>query len=154
MFLNDWEPDRWASFVEEYDVTRGSMVPTMWREVLDLDLERYDLSSLNNVLCIGEKVDPETRARIREEICENVVNAYASTEVDVSLLENEEFTEERLGSVGKPSGGTRVRIIEESGAPEDTLPAGEVGEIIVKGSDRPVWAWRRDEVVEQEFTDG
>lgn len=154
VFLGDWEPERWARFVEEYGVTHGSMVPSMWREVLDLNLDVYDLSTLENVLCIGEKVEPTTLGRIREEICEDVTNAYASTEVDVSLLESDEFTEDRLASVGKPSGGTRVRIIEENADPDDTLPADEVGEIIVKGPDRPVWAWQGSKVVDEEFTDG
>jgi len=154
VLLKDWEATRWLSFVEEYSVTHGSMVPTMWREVLQHDVDSYDLSSLKGVLCLGEKVEPQTLRRIRSQVCENVMNAYASTEVDVSILENEEFTEDRLGSVGKPSGGTRVRIIEEDQAPDATVPTGEIGEVIVKASDRPVWAWHRSEVVEEEFTDG
>ncbi|GGM62970.1 acyl-CoA synthetase (AMP-forming)/AMP-acid ligase II [Halarchaeum rubridurum] len=154
VLLTDWGPERWLAAVERHGVTHASMVPTMWREVLNTDVDAYDVDTLETVLCLGEKVEPETLRRIRSTVCESVVNAYASTEVDVSMLENEEFTEDRLGSVGKPSGGTRVRVVEEGGAPDATVPVGDVGEVIVHAPDRPVWAWQRSEVLDEEFTDG
>ena len=154
VFLPDWTPTAWAEAVEAFDVTRAGMVPTMWRSILDLDLSRYDLSTLETATFVGEKMDRTTLNRLREQVCENVVNAYSSTEFTISTNTVEEMEGERIESVGKPADGTRVRIVEPGGEPEDTVPRGETGEILVKGADCPVWAWGRSDLLDEEFTDG
>jgi len=154
VFMPDWNPAEWVDAVEEYGATTAGMVPTMWRAVLDLDLDDRDLSSLESVSFVGEKMDRTTLNRLREEVCENVVNHYASTELIVSRITVDEMEGKRLESVGKPFDGTRVRIVEPGGTPADTVPRGETGEVLVKGADCPVWAWGRSDKLAEEFTDG
>lgn len=154
IYLPDWDPKRWAVKVEEYEITHAGMVPTMWRAVLDLDLSEYDFSSLERITFVGEKMDRATLDRLRAEVCENVVNAYSSTELTIALNTAEEMSGERIESVGKPSGGTRVRIVEPDGDPNDVLPPGEPGEIIVKGADAPVWAWGDTATATSAFRNG
>ena len=152
--LDDWDPEAWAETVEEYGATKAGMVPTMWRAVLDLDLDEYDLSSLREISFVGEKMSRTTLNRLREEVCANVSNNYASTELMVSTMPVEEMEGDRIDSVGKPWHGTRVRIIEPDGDPSDRRAANEVGEIIIKAADSPVWAWGNTEKAHEEFTDG
>lgn len=154
VYLPDWDPARWAEMVEEYEATGSGMVPTMWRAVLNLDLEEYDFSSLEHVGFVGEQMDQATLETLREEICPNVVNQYSSTEVHVSRITAEEMEGDRLESVGRPLDGVRVRIIEPGGAPDDLRPTGESGEVIVKTADCPVWAWGQSEKANETFRDG
>ena len=154
VFMPDWEPTAWVDAVETYDATRAGMVPTMWRAILDLDLDERDLSSLESISFVGEKMDRTTLTRLRDRICENVVNHYASTELIISRIKVEEMDGKRLESVGKPFDGTRVRIVEPGGGPTDAVERGETGEILVKGADCPVWAWGRTDKLDEEFTDG
>ena len=155
IFVEKWDPKVWAERVQEHGATMAGMVPTMWREVLDMeDLDDYDLSSLESITFTGEKISVERLRRLRSEICQNVKNAYASTELNVATMGAAEMTDERIESVGKPDGGTRVRIVDPGGDPDDTLDPNEVGEIIVKGPDCPVWVWKDTETTKAEFTDG
>jgi len=155
IYVEKWDPKVWVERVQQYDATMAGMVPTMWREVLELDdLDDYDLSSLESITFTGEKISVQQLKRLRNEICEDVQNAYASTELNIAKMGAGEMTESRIESVGKPDGGTRVRVIDRDGSPEDTLECGEVGEIIVKGPDCPVWVWGDTETTKEEFTDG
>jgi len=154
VLLEDWDPQRWAAHADAYVATHAGLVPTMWKEVLELDRDEYALDSFRRITFGGEKIDESTLERLREEICDDVHNGYASTEIDVASMFNDEMEGDRIESVGKPTGGTRVRIVEIDGSPEDTVPPNEIGEIIVKSPDCPAWAWRDGEKLDEYFTDG
>ncbi|SDX95136.1 class I adenylate-forming enzyme family protein [Halobellus clavatus] len=154
-FLSSWDPEAYLRMIDEHDLTSALLVPTMWREVLNLDsFDEYDLSSLDGVMSAGEVLDATTLNRLRENVCDVVKNSYAATEAYATVMENAELTEERVESVGKPVPGVQVRIIEENGTYKDPKPPGEVGEIAVRAPDCPVWAWERTEKTEDVFEDG
>ena len=71
-----------------------------------------------------------------------------------TVEEQQDRIEELDGTVGKATPGTEVRIVEPDGDPDEQLPAGEVGELIVRTNDHPVWAWNRTAKNEAAFTDG
>jgi acyl-CoA synthetase (AMP-forming)/AMP-acid ligase II len=154
-FIRTWDPERYLRVIEERDQTMATLVPTMWREVLDTDgFESYDLSSLRRITAAGERLDTTTLRRLQEHVCDRVYNAYAATEIMATSISDIEMESGRVGSVGKPAVGTRLRIVDEGGSPDDVKPPGEVGEIIIKAPDRPVWAWGDTETAERTFTDG
>jgi len=154
-FLSEWDPEAYVRLIDEQDLTTADLIPTMWQEVLRLDsLSEYDLGSLDRVVTSGEYLDERTLASIREEICEDVFNSYAATEVLGTEISAAELTEDRTGSVGKPISGTRVRVVEPGGRPDAVRPAGETGEIIIKGPDCAAWAWNDTEKTEEVFEDG
>ncbi|MFB6077739.1 MAG: class I adenylate-forming enzyme family protein [Halarchaeum sp.] len=153
-FLDDWSAAAYAELIDERNATLGDLVPTMWREILALDLDAYDFGSLRRVVASGEPLDTETLAGLRERVCDEVYNSYAATEVLGTAISDEELTGERVESVGKPMAGTRVRVVEEDGTYEDTVERGERGEIVVKGPDCAVWAWNDTPRTEAAFEDG
>ncbi|WP_144906434.1 class I adenylate-forming enzyme family protein [Halobellus captivus] len=154
-FLREWDPETYLRAIDEREQTMATLVPTMWREVLDTEsFESYDLGSLERITAAGERLDPTTLERLQEQVCERVYNAYAATEVMATSISAKEMDTARIGSVGKPAIGTRVRVIEEGGAPADEKPPGEAGEIIVAAPDTPVWAWEDTERTETTFRDG
>ena len=153
-YLPDWDPERWLELVESKGITQSTLVPTMWRAVLDEDHHSYDLSSLRSIVSTGEKLSPSTLRALREHICENVSQTYGSTEIHSTVLYNEELTEARIESVGKPQAGTELRIIEPGGEPDERKPRGETGEIIVKSPDAPAWVWGDTAKTHDQFRDG
>ncbi len=154
-FLSSWDPEDYLEMIQEHELTSALLVPTMWREILNLDdLDDYDLSSLNAIMSAGEVLDATTLRRLRENICDVVKNSYAATEAYATVMEDPELTEERVESVGKPVPGVEIRIIDEDGTYEDVKPTGEVGEIAVRAPDCPVWAWERTDKTEEVFEDG
>ncbi|MFB6090775.1 MAG: class I adenylate-forming enzyme family protein [Halobellus sp.] len=154
-FLRSWDPEEYLRVVDAREQTMATLVPTMWREVLDLErFEAYDLSSLERITAAGERLDATTLERLREHVCDRVYNAFAATEIMATSISEREMDDGRIGSVGKPAIWTQVRVIEEGGAPDEELPPGEVGEVIVKGPDCPVWAWGDTETTEEAFEEG
>ncbi|WP_336022661.1 class I adenylate-forming enzyme family protein [Halobellus salinisoli] len=155
VYRQEWNPESVLSLIEEERLTHAGFVTTMWREILRRDdLDSYDLSSLQRIFSTGEKLDPTTLSELEERICDTIKNGYSSTEIVGTEITNHEMEGDRIESVGKPIIGQQLRIIEEGGDPDDVVPANEIGEIIIKGPDAPVWAWDETERTEKAFTDG
>jgi len=154
-FLSSWDPETYLEMIDEHGLTSALLVPTMWREILNLDsFDEYDLGSLSGIMSAGEVLNATTLRRLRENVCEVVKNSYAATEAYATVMENPELTEDRVESVGKPVPGVEIRIVDEDGTYEDVKPTGEVGELAVRAPDCPVWAWERTEKTEDVFEDG
>ncbi|WP_336023792.1 class I adenylate-forming enzyme family protein [Halobellus salinisoli] len=154
-FLSSWDAEAYVEMIDEHDLTSALLVPTMWREILNLEsLDDYDLSSLNAIMSAGEVLNATTLRRLREDVCDVVKNSYAATEAYATVMENAELNESRVESVGKPVPGVQIRIVAEDGTYRDVKPTGEVGEIAVKAPDCPVWAWERTAKTEDVFEDG
>jgi len=158
-YVDDWDPELYLELIEDLEISSLTLVPTMWQEMLRLEtFDDYDLGSLETAGAAGERLTVETVKRLREEVCETVVNSYAATEAIVTFIQYDESNADRIeeldGTVGKATPGTEVRIVEPDGDPDEQLPAGEVGELIVRTNDHPVWAWNRTAKNEAAFTDG
>jgi long-chain acyl-CoA synthetase len=154
-FLSSWDPEVYLEMIDERDLTTALLVPTMWRELLNVDrFDEFDLGSLSSVMSAGEVLDATTLERLRENVCDVVKNSYAATEAYATVMENAELSEERVESVGKPVPGVELRIVDRTGSYDDTKPPGAVGEIAVRAPDCPVWAWERTDKTEEMFEDG
>ena len=77
-----------------------------------------------------------------------VVRMFGTTECKRTTVMPPAQEHERPGSCGKPLAGTTVLILDENGT---TLPAGEVGEIVVQGPNVMAGYWRRAELTERTF---
>ena len=65
-------------------------------------------------------------------------------------LESSE-AERKIGSAGKPLLHTEVKVVGEDG---NELPAGEVGEIYIKGPNITPGYWKKEEATKDSFEDG
>lgn len=154
-FHSDWDPETYLRAIDENEMTTALLVPTMWREILNLEnFDDYDTSSLKSATSAGEVLDSNTLEALRSNVCTVVKNSYAATEAYATVMMNDELEGDRIESVGKPVPGAQVRVVEEGGSYEDVLPPGEIGELAVKAPDCPVWAWERSDKTEEAFEDG
>ncbi|QPR68038.1 long-chain fatty acid--CoA ligase [Lysinibacillus macroides] len=108
-------------------------VPSMYTIILNTPgFKEHSLHHLR-LLCYGAAPMPYELVKQIKEAFPNVKvqNLYGQTEnspAATSLLDSDALT--KIGSVGKPLAQTEVWVVDSEGNP---VPAGEVGEICVKG---------------------
>ncbi len=116
------------SVMEKNRITSFCAPPTIYRFFIHEDLNKYDLSSLKYATIAGEALNPEVYNRFREITGLKLMEGYGQTETTLTVV-NLFGMEPKPGSMGKPSPGFDVDIVDEEGK---TVPAGESGEIVVR----------------------
>ncbi|MHA1726391.1 MAG: class I adenylate-forming enzyme family protein [Promethearchaeota archaeon] len=130
-----WSPFDSLKAMQDFNISFMGGVPTMFKIFLSLpNLASYEPKKyLKIAFMSGEKVSMELLNGIKEQMCENIVIGYGSTEAgsEVTFTEiGDPFEDLANGYVGKPLPGMVIKVIDEKGK---ELPAGVDGEIIVKG---------------------
>lgn len=141
-----FDPAEVLRLIEEERVTAWGGVPTMIHRVVDCpDIYRRDLSSLEIVTIGGAPLPPHVlaRAQARLGVRASLGNGYGLTETHGAITMNAgRGLADRPSSVGRPSPLIDLLIADENGMP---VPAGEVGEIQVRGVTVTPGYWDRPE---------
>ena len=118
--------------IEEERVTGLPGVPTLFAMLLQMDLSRFDLSSLRYLTNTGAALPVEHIRRLREAFPHaRLYSMYGLTECKRALYLPPEELDRRPASVGIPIPGTEAWIEDEEG---NRLGPGEVGELVIRGS--------------------
>ncbi len=124
-----FEPQFLPEIIERYGVTVFCAPPTAYRMMIgNLDLERYDWSELRHALSAGEPLNPDVIKEWKEKTGLYIYDYYGQTET-VALVANYFCVPIREGSMGKPTPGHIVEVVDDEG---NILPPGEEGHIAVK----------------------
>ena len=146
-----FDPAGFVSLVEEHRTQVTALVPSMIGMLLTQPLEEHDLSSLERIGSGGAPLALELAREIERRIpTAEVREGYGATESS-ALISAQPPDERRLGSVGKAVPGVEVRI---RGLDGDDLPAGEDGEICVRGPVLMTGYWNSPEATAQTIRDG
>jgi long-chain acyl-CoA synthetase len=134
----DWEPEPVANLVESEGVTHIVGVPTVAQRMANLDdIDSRDLSSLECLLCMGSPLSKQLAETLMDTITPNVYNGYGTSETLLDAVLRPEDLPEKAGTAGRPTPDKRVRLVEfdrdRTVTPDETVPPGEEGEIIVTG---------------------
>jgi acyl-CoA synthetase (AMP-forming)/AMP-acid ligase II len=123
-------------------------------------IERFDLSRLKTI-CYGAAPMPVSDLKRGLEIFGQIfIQFYGQAEAAATItclpkaehrLDGDENTLRRLGSAGRETFSSRVRIVDREGL---TLPPGEIGEIAVRGTLVMPGYWHRPEATEAAIPDG
>jgi len=126
-------PDKVLQSIAHYDCTTFAGVPTVYNVLLRRsNIRRIPMPSLRRFLQAGGALAPQKIREMREAFpLTRFYVMYGQTEATarISCMEPERW-EEKAGSVGRPLDNLTVRIVNEQG---NDLPAGQVGELRVKG---------------------
>ncbi len=140
-----------VDLVEEHRSQSASLVPSMVGLLLGQPLESRDLSSLERIGSGGAPLAPELAREIERRLPGlEVREGYGCTETS-ALISTQPPDERRLGSVGKPVPGMQVRIVGLDG---EDLPAGQDGEICVRGPMLMTGYWNSPEATARAVVDG
>lgn len=149
-----WKPQRMAELMAEWGVTHALIYPSMMTPMLDADLESpLPLDSLRFVLSGGENCPPALMKRFKERwTAPHLCVAYGSTETGCpTLLWDAEIWGKKAGSVGRPSGGQVVAVVDETGTFVD---AGVIGEIVTIGPAVTSGYWNAPNLTSDAFISG
>jgi acyl-CoA synthetase (AMP-forming)/AMP-acid ligase II len=126
-----FEPAAVLETIQRERLSHLGSFPTQMVMLLDHpDRSRHDLSSLRSVLLGGAPASPELIRRVRDTLGVSISVRYSATEVGIATASLPDDPPEILAStVGKPTPGVELRIVAPDNRP---LPAGEVGEVVVR----------------------
>ncbi|RLL46782.1 acyl--CoA ligase [Oceanobacillus piezotolerans] len=128
VYNGKFEPKKYLSLLEDNDVNVFCCTPTEYRLMAKLDnLEDYDLSALHSAVSAGEPLNREVIDRFEKYFNVTVRDGYGQTE-NTLLLGFLKGMKVKPGSMGKPTPGNNVQLIDEDGKP---VGPGIVGDIAV-----------------------
>jgi long-chain acyl-CoA synthetase len=122
-------------------------VPTLLNGIMTHPLTRkgkVDFSSIKLCFCGAAALMAETKKRFEEMTGGVIVEGYSLTEAQMAVLANPVKGEKKIGSVGMPLPDVEVRIIDAEDG-RTPLPAGEVGEIVIRAPQLMTGYWQRPE---------
>ncbi len=99
------------SLMERYGVTTFCAPPTVYRMLIQTDLSKFNLK-LRHCLAAGEPLNPEVIRVWKDNFNLDIYDFFGQTET-VALLSNFTFLPVKFGSVGFPTPGHDVRIIDD-----------------------------------------
>lgn len=117
--------------IEKEKITVIPLVPTMLVKMMqDPDFERFDLSSLRLIVCMGAVLPLDLARKVEAKTKARVVQRYGSVDSGLSSTHSPKWPFEiRTTTVGKPIGDGEVKLLDDNGNPVDF---GETGEVVVR----------------------
>jgi acyl-CoA synthetase (AMP-forming)/AMP-acid ligase II len=135
VLLGKFSPEAFLDAVETHAVTHAMLVPVQYERILSSPrfatfsalARQSNQSTLRYLFSTSAPLRAETKRRILDETRADLVEIYGLTEGGpVTVLEARSYPE-KLSSVGRPSAGVEVRIVDDQGA---EVPAGTAGEVL------------------------
>ncbi len=134
VFVYDYERFDGARMLEKafkYGVTTFCAPPTIYRFLIKEDLSKYDFSTLKYAVTAGEPLNPEVYNKFYEFTGLKLMEGFGQTESVISVA-NFPWMNPRPGSMGKPSPGYIIELMDKDGGICDV---GEEGELVIKTID-------------------
>jgi long-chain acyl-CoA synthetase len=150
-----WSPAEAVRLIETHRLNGVAGVPIVVRQLLETaQAVGADMSSLMGVSSGGAPVPPDLIRRIETQFEARAApgNGYGLTETTSAVIANsgaDYFASPE--SVGRPVVTAEVRVVDDGGA---DLPAGQVGELWVRGPNVIPGYWNKPEATEAAFGGG
>lgn len=126
-------------------------VPTMYQALLDHPkLASSDLSSLKYCISGGAPLPAEVKAKFEAATGARVIEGYGLSESSGVVSCNPYEGEGKLGTIGQPIPSTEVRLADKEDASRPA-PAGQPGEILVRGPQVMKGYWNRPDADAEVF---
>ena len=161
-----FDPEEWMKLVQDEQVSRAMMVPTMLKLLLEHpERPNYDISSLETLTYGAAPMPKEVIKRAINDLPgTRFINAFGQTEASATitaLMPEDHVLEgspeeidrklDRLSSIGKPLPGVEIRIVDEDGADVATK---DTGEIVARGSQLMKGYWQQEAETAQTIRNG
>ena len=151
VLLPRWDRQQAAQAIQKHRVTHWPNIPTMVIDLLgDPALQSFDLSSLRYIGGGGAAMPDAVAADLQAQFGLQYIEGYGLTETAAPTHTNPRQAPRRH-CLGIPYIGTEALIINHETL--QRLPAGEVGEIVVRGPQVFKGYWNQPEATAQAFID-
>lgn len=135
VFVYDYDkfvPKELLEVISKHGVTTFCAPPTIYRFFIKEDLTKFDLSKLKYCAVAGEPLNPEVYNQFYKATGIKLKEGFGQTELTV-VLSTSPWTEPKPGSMGKPSPGYDVDLLDENG---NSCQDGEEGQIVIRTDKR------------------
>ncbi len=165
VMMRQFEVNDWMKAVQQERATRAMLVPTMLKQVVDNpDFDKYDLKSMKVITYGAASMPFEVITKAMKMLpWVRFINAFGQTETastitalgpeDHVIEGTEEEKQKKLkrlaSSIGKPLPDVEVKVLGDNG---ETLPPGQVGDIVAKGPRIMSGYWQDEEKTRKAFT--
>lgn len=158
VFVYDYDkfvPKHLLEVIEKYGITTFCAPPTIYRFFIKEDLTKYNFEKLKYCVIAGEPLNPEIYNQFLKATGIKLMEGFGQTECTVALA-TYPWMEPRPGSMGKPSPGYYIDLLDENG---NSCEVGEEGQIVIyTDKNKPVGMfdgyYRNAEKTEQVWHDG
>ena len=149
VLMRSWNADRALGLMERHRVSYGLFLSTHVHDLLDSPrLAATDLSRFRHAAMGG--LSAERRLEVRRRLCPYPLPGYGMSEcLGNSTCSADDAEDKLLNREGRPYPGTEIRIVDANGAP---LPAGEAGEVQVRGPSRTFGYYHAPELTRAALT--
>ncbi len=113
--------------IEKYKITTFCAPPTVYRVLVHMNLDKFDLSSLQNVTTAGEALNPEIFEKFYRKSGMRIMEGFGQTETTLTVG-NLAGMIPKPGSMGKPSPQYDVAIMTQEGK---LCKPSETGEVVI-----------------------
>jgi len=149
--MQRFNAEKTLDLISRYQVTHFAGVPTMYIFMLQqYEKDKYDLKSWRVAVSAAASMPMEHIKEITEKFNVEFSETYGATETS-STVTYGRIGHGKAGSVGPVGRGIQVKVVDESG---NVLPAGEVGEILVKSPGVFKGYWEMPEATKEAFDEG
>lgn len=131
LFTYDYErfhPKDLIEKIAKYGVTSFCAPPTVYRHIIKEDISKYDLSGLKYAETAGEPLNPEVFYQFKKMTGLEIKEGFGQTET-VVFAASFPWIKPKPGSMGKPSAGWEVDIIDED---NNTCEPGQEGHLVIR----------------------
>lgn len=119
---------RFLELAEKHRTTHAMLVPVQYQRILaEPEFDRFDLSGFKLKLCTSAPLRPDVIADAMARWPGNIREVYGLTEGGISTSLDCAAHPDKWSSVGIPTEGAEVRVIDDEG---HELPQGETGELV------------------------
>lgn len=157
--MPDWDPQGALEIIQNEELTCLYLIPTLFHGMANEEsFDRYDTKSVRKLSYAGAPMMASLIEDCIEKFEPDVfVNHYGSTEVYIFASYPE--TQKKPGCAGRAAFHTELRVVradpEPVVGPDEMVPTGETGEIIVRMSDDAFTEYyNRPEATEEAIRDG
>ncbi len=161
VILDHFDPAHFLQTVEKERITATFLVPTMIYLILDLpEREQYDTSSLKNVIYGASAIGPDRLKQAIHAFGPIFTQLFGQTEAPMAIsalprqehvVKDPEREMQVLGSAGRPTIQTRIKLVDENGSEVKT---GETGEILTRCANVMDGYYKNPEATAETLKDG
>lgn len=129
VYNGKFDPETYLQLLQDEEINVLCCTPTEYRLMAKVDnMENYQLPALHSAVSAGEPLNVEVIDTFRKHFGLTVRDGYGQTE-NTLLLGITKDMEVKPGSMGKPTPGNDVEIIDENGVP---VGVNEIGDIALR----------------------
>lgn len=145
-------PARAVEAINKFGVTEYGMLASDLLDFIEhLEQEEHSLPTLKNAIGSGDSVPADLHHRFRDLLGWEVMEGAGMTEVGSYYSANPRYGTRKWGSLGVPTPGTELRVVNDDGSDCDV---GQHGEIVLKMKSATIGYWNDPDATHELFRDG